>query len=89
MQMKTLLTEMVNANKWQLEGVEKIDDYYVLSEPTENTEISIGENITLSEVGTKKEAWFTICEVGNKKIGQFYKNHPTFSNEQNYLKPVP
>ncbi|MGI6046681.1 MAG: DUF4230 domain-containing protein [Petrimonas sp.] len=56
MQMKTLLTEMVNANKWQLEGVEKIDDYYVLSEPTENTEISIGENITLSEVGTKKEA---------------------------------
>ncbi|WP_332457589.1 DUF4230 domain-containing protein [Petrimonas sp.] len=31
MQMKTLLTEMVNANKWQLEGVEKIDNYPLLS----------------------------------------------------------
>ena len=56
MQMKTLLTEMVNVNKWQLEGAEKIDDYYVLPNTTDKTEIFIDENITLSEVETQKES---------------------------------
>ena len=56
MQMKTLLTEMVNVNKWQLEGAEKIDDYYVLPDTTDKTEIFIDENITLSEVETQKES---------------------------------
>ena len=52
MQMKTLLTEMVSANKWQLEGVEKIDDYNVFSPAPQKTGISTGDNITLSEVET-------------------------------------
>lgn len=54
-QMKTLLTEMVNINNWQLEGAEKIDDYYVLPDSEEKNELSAGENMTLSEVETKKE----------------------------------
>ena len=55
MQMKTLLTEMLNANKWQLEGVEKIEDYHVIPVAPQKSEITIGDNITLSEVDTLRK----------------------------------
>ena len=43
MQMKTLLTEMVNANQWRLEGAEKIDDYFPV-DALEKKEIFEDEN---------------------------------------------
>ena len=54
-QMKTLLTEMVNANKWQLEGAEKIDDYRVPSPAPQQSEISTGDNIPLSEAAALRK----------------------------------